>query len=714
MRFENHFRLFSYAAVFCGFLSLWVSGSFGVVETGGFLVIMLVGWRLEDSRWQINERLGTVLIVLAIPVYYLLWRFRFFDFASSEAMLPGILARLILSLTAIKLLQRKSDRDWMFLYVMSFFEVLLAAGLSISIGYLAAFGLYVFLMACTIIVFEIRKTGRQISDLSSSPSTISIRRVLGAASVLIVFIALLAVPTFFMLPRVGGAGFGGAGGVSTFAGFSDTVKLGGTGRIQQNDEVVMRVRIDGDPPESIRWRGVALDNFDGLSWSKTKAALNEPRMPNERDLIQVDVSRRAEGMTVQTVYLEPLDKQVIFGLHRMVGVQGNFPILYRDAHSSITYQRTGTGDRVSYKVLSDTVYPDESRLRSDRSAYSGDLKNYLQLPPQLDSRIAELAERITSDKENRYDATRSIETYLQTQFGYTLEQKAGGPDPLADFLFDEREGHCEYFATAMAVMLRTQGIATRVVNGFQRGDYNDAADVYVVRQRNAHSWVEAYFPETATWVAFDPTPFGGQTSESAVGGFANSFRKYAEALETFWIQYFVAFDNQEQRSLFVSARRSLSDYQTGLSSGLSVLQTELEAWWSQIRGDDGFQGTMYAVGIALLWIVGIVLSLLLIGWLARKAVKLKVWGALRIRLFGRRRASVIEFYERMQSVLASKGFTREPHQTPLEFACEIGMPGAVDITHEYNRVRYGEAPLSAAQLAKIEKWLKQLANSEQN
>ena len=93
--------------------------------------------------------------------------------------------------------------------------------------------------------------------------------------------------------------------------------------------------------------------------------------------------------------------------------------------------------------------------------------------------------------------------------------KASGDEPLADFLFNIREGHCEYFSTAMAIMLRTQGIATRIVNGFQQGDFNETAGVYVVKQRDAHSWVEVYFPETDSWVTFDPTPSERQFSSTA-------------------------------------------------------------------------------------------------------------------------------------------------------------------------------------------------------
>ena len=88
-------------------------------------------------------------------------------------------------------------------------------------------------------------------------------------------------------------------------------------------------------------------------------------------------------------------------------------------------------------------------------------------------------------------------------------------------------------------------VPLRVVNGFQRGEYNEAADVYVVRQKNAHSWVEVYFPEVNTWVTFDPTPFAGREGLYGRIARANIFDRYMQALEMFWIQYFVAFDNQE-------------------------------------------------------------------------------------------------------------------------------------------------------------------------
>ncbi len=722
MNFEKLFKFLSYAAVFCGFFSLWVSGTFGIVGTAMFFAVMIAAWLLEGTKWQISERWGTVLIVLALPAYYAGWRYGFFGKSDSGPMLAGILGRLILSLTAIKLLQRKSDRDWMFLYLMAFFEVLLAAGLSVSALYLMSFVMYVFIMVCTIILFEIKKTDRATNEKTNpnGPKTdaarlagMPIRRLPGTALILIGLIILFATPMFFVLPRVGGAGIGGnQGGVSTSSGFSDTVKLGGIGNIQQNDEVVMRVRLEteGAKRTNLRWRGVALDTFDNRSWSRTKSSAKEPKAKGDRDIIQVDFASGRESLTLQTIYLEPLDTPVLFSLSKAVGVQGNFQVVYKDAHGALTFQRVG--DRISYKVLSDRTLPNEAQLRANDIRYPGEAANYLQLPAAIDPRIKQLATEITGGSKNRYDTAKLVESHLQNSFGYTLEQKASGDQPLADFLFNVKEGHCEYFATAMAVMLRTQGIATRIVNGFSEGEYNETADVFVVKQKNAHSWVEVYFPGENVWVPFDPTPVAGQSPGGTTVGITGKFGKYLEALETFWIQYFVAFDNQEQRSLFTSVKKSVGEYQSKTSSVINQFFNRVSEWWKEIRGDKGIETSVAAAVRGALYLAVALVGLLLLVWMYRKVVKLKVWRNVWDWLFARRRATIIEFYERMQTILEDRGFTREPHQTPLEFAFAVGMPEAVKITEKYNNVRFGEKHLSSNEADEIENWLEEISTTE--
>ena len=709
MNFEKQFAILSYLAVFCGFFSLWISGTFGILGTCLFLAVMAAAWLVEGSRWQISERVGTVLIVLAIPVFYLGWRFQLFGLGETGALLAGILGRLILSLTSIKLLQRKSDRDWIFIFLMAFFQVLLAAGLSISAFYLAGFVAFVFLSVSSLIILEIRSTDRHVAtkvvrrsfiDQHAKPRTAAI----GAG--LLLFICLLAGPLFFLMPRTGGAGFGGGqSNISTMTGFSDTVSLGSIGRIQQNDETVMRVRLDPGSavPSSIYWRGVALDIFDHKSWTRSRPLERERKERLERDLVQIDTTTDLNNLTVQTVYLEPLDTSVIFGLPRPVAVQTSLPYLLKDPYGGVWFPRTA--ERMNYRILSDTVLNSPEELSSDNGPYPPEFDNYLQIPSDLDPRVAQLAEEAASGR-NRYEKSRNIENYLKTNFGYTLEQKAAGPQPLADFLFNVREGHCEYFATAMAIMLRTQGIATRIVNGFSRGDLNRATNTYIVKQRHAHSWVEVYFPRERAWVTFDPTPPAGIPADSA--GFGSSVTNLLETLEVYWVQYFVAFDSQEQRTVFATARRLVSRSLRAVESAGTAAAGTVTAWWRQLRGEYGSIGTLKAaatgVGVLIAASLAAMLFVLGIKKLRRSSIK-----TLFVRAFTRKNSrSMVEFYEQMTALLAQRGIVRHPHQTPAEFAKESKLAEVSQITELYHQVRFGERELSPRDREQVAVWLGEL------
>lgn len=721
MNFNTFFKVISYAVVFCGFFALFVSGGVGAFSAGLFVGVLIFAWFLENSRWQLSERLGTILVFVVVPLFYIGRKFQVVGFGTTASDVAGVLAQMILVLAAIKLLQRKADRDWLFLYLMAFFEVLLAAGLSISTLYLGSLILYLLVTIGAIVTFEIRKTSRTFNlykhqrkneNKTTDFGKKTFTKLPLTAVTLLFLIVGFAAPLFFALPRVGGAGLGSNGSeFANLTGFSSTVNLGEIGQLLQNDQIVMRARLeksDGRNPNSLHWRGAALDNFDNKRWSKSKSELDQPFVKGERDFFLLDYASERNALTIQTVYLEPVNTPVLFTIARPVAIQGNFEELKKDSEGAITFQRSGFV-RLSYKVYSDASLPSATELKADNGAYVPEDQRYLQLPNKMDPQIAALADQVTTNSNNRYDKAKAVENYLQTQFGYTLDMKAKGDEPLADFLFNVREGHCEYFATAMAVMLRTQGIATRIVNGFQQGEYNDTAEVFVIRQKDAHSWVEVFFPQENVWVPFDPTPFAGQDGGGATQtGVIKKITNYFEALETFWIQYFVSYDNQEQRSLMRSFKNSFNDYQTKTSAWLTKMQYRLSAWWKEARGDKGLQASAKAVAFGIGYLVASVLCVILLIWLYRKIRRLGVWKKIYAWLKLKNETTIVEFYERMQSVLASRGLVRAAHQTPLEFAFALNLPEAVRITEKYNRVRFGEKNLSATEAAEIEKWLKDL------
>jgi hypothetical protein len=291
---------------------------------------------------------------------------------------------------------------------------------------------------------------------------------------------------------------------------------------------------------------------------------------------------------------------------------------------------------------------------------------------------------------NRFDAAKAIESALQNDYSYSLQMKAGGVDPLADFLFNVKAGHCEYFSTAMAILLRTHGIATRVVNGFLPGEYNDAANAFRVRQSDAHSWVEVYFPESRAWVTFDPTPPAGKT-EPVRTGFAAQLKKYAEAMELVWYQYVVGYDKQEQQTLATSLHTRVFEYSRLLTNLLGVMRRMLPT-------------NVFSIFVSALALILLVLTIVILR---------------RVRMFGWRRGlsfsqseeqsrSSVVFYERLLSLMAERGFQRDSDQTPLEFARKLGSRDAALITRAYNRVRFGNEHLSTIELNEINRILSNL------
>ena len=726
MSFNTYFRLTSYATIVAAALALFVAHGVGAWLAIAFALIAIAAWKLEGTRWQLSERFALAVILGSLPLFYFDWRIltpylqiEFLENGQRAGVEVTVLGHLILFLSTVKLLQRKADRDWFFLYLISFFVVLLAAGLSTSPAFLLTLTIYLLCVLSTVVAFEIQKARRKVKAaqtriLIAPDSTIfrklsiqrwrrryhETRRLPLVSLGLLGFIVVLALPFFLIAPRTRVNALTRSGGAlaGMFIGFSDRVRLGEIGRLKSSDEIVMHVRLETNSSllKDLRWRGVALDEFTGREWIKSAAAQRFERKEIDRGIFQVGTTEDLRRLTAQTFFVEPLDTPVLFGLPRIVALQGRLPFVRVDSEGSIQ-SRPHDQERAVYKVYSDTVTPDPSVLRADPLNYYVSAARYLALPDNPDPRIKTTTKDVIAraGARNGYDAVRAVESYLRDNYGYTLDLKAGGPDPLADFLFNVKEGHCEYFSTAMAVMLRTQGIATRVVNGFLPGQFNEAADAFTVRQSDAHSWVEVYFPETDSWVTFDPTPPAGRTSRVRTG-LAARLSKYSDALDLMWFQYVIGYDKQEQRSFAASWQKRLFDLRR--EAAVKFDQAG-RAWPSAIRP---LLLSLLALGAGTM-IVALAWRIRRQGW--RRG--LKVW-----RATSEREGSRVDFYERLIALLEKLGAKRPPHQTPLEFAAALGMSEAWTITQAYNRVRYGEEKLSASERTQIEGLLSTLEQSQ--
>ena len=714
MKFLTYFQAFSYAMIAVAMLALVMAGGLSYGLALVFLGVMIVSWNLEGTRWQLPERYGLAIVLLSIPLFYVDWQYQKSIGEPVERLGVTALAHLIVFLSAVKLIQVKKDRDWVFLYLISFFEVLLAAGLSFSPVFLGTLTLYLLCGLCAVTAFEIQKARRSLAPAETrllvppdsrvfrkggkrSWRSTEAARLPVVAVALLLFIFGLALPLFLIAPRSGAASLTRSGSsLTNFIGFSENVTLGQIGTLKKDDGVVMRVRVeDPEPPQGLRWRGVALDEFTGKAWRKSPEARLSEAADEHGGLFQVGSVEALHRLTSQTFFLEPLESAVLFGAPRVVAVQGDLPFVRVDAEGSLQSRRHDY-ERLMYKAISDTDEPPAEDLREDMRPYPASFERYLQLPDDLDRRLVYHAQSVlqSAQARNRYDAAKAIENDLQTNFGYSLEMKATGPDPLADFMFNVRAGHCEYFSTAMTVMLRTHGVAARVVNGFLPGEYNDTSGAYTVRQSDAHSWVEVYFPSTRSWVTFDPTPSIGRV-EPVRTGFTAQMHKYLEAAELLWFQYIVGYDKQEQRSLASSLHKGIFDYGRFASNLLATIKSYLTR-------------TTLTVAMAVLGVALLAFTL--------------IFGK-RFWSFGWRRSAVVEgdeestystveFYERLLGAMEQRGLSRDKHLTPLEFANTLGHDPAMMITRAYNRVRYGGQRLSATEKREIEKALLELESTD--
>ena len=231
-------------------------------------------------------------------------------------------------------------------------------------------------------------------------------------------------------------------------------------------------------------------------------------------------------------FLAPQGK-TLEGDYRSIAIDNGGAVFNFDSEHPVTV----------YEADSDIAVPAPSLLRESAADVPANFAlTYLQLPA-LDIRISKLAEQITATQATSYDKAAEIERYLQTNYGYTLQLPRTVPrDPLAEFLFVRKRGHCEYFASAMAVMLRTLNIPSRVVNGFRTTEFNDLTGNYVIRASSAHSWVEAFFAIRMGGLSIRLRPL----LPGSRRGTASVLRR---APGSFWREWVVNYDATHQRAL---------------------------------------------------------------------------------------------------------------------------------------------------------------------
>lgn len=461
--------------------------------------------------WQPSPRLSSRLERIWVPLAAILVvRALYHVIVVGDDVVVPVVDLLLLLLAAESLRSLDTPNDPR-IYALSF--ALLLASAAYRPGALFAVAFVAFLVLGTLALFVGHV--RREAERHDAPEPLLRRPLLTRMAALSGVVLATAVVVFLTFPRVSrGWTTQGEAASESLVGFSDVVSIGEFGAtIRPNPRVVLRVEFpDDEPPDpsELYWRGRSYDRFDGIRW--TRSSDLPPSLAPEAWYRQ----RWGAERVTQEIYAEPLQNRVLFALHPVVDVDARSPVrgLFDNA-GDFAYR--GSAGPV-YRAVSVTSRPSPDDLRSAEGRSAPARGHYTQLP-DLPDRIGALADSLAGDRETRYDRVVAVRDWLESEFGYTLQlPRTAGRATLDHFLFERREGHCEYFSTAMVVLLRSLGIPARNVNGFLGGSWSEFGQYMAVTQNEAHSWVEVWFPDYG-WVPFDPTPSGSGGGEAQTVGF---------------------------------------------------------------------------------------------------------------------------------------------------------------------------------------------------
>ena len=522
------------------------------------------------------------------------------------------------------------------------------------------------------------------------PRILRSRRVIGRS--FLVFTCLLSVPIFLFtlalfvaFPRVGlSLLMLSHPKAERMVGFTEHVDLGGVGRLRSDPTIVMRVEVPDLPKESparlaLYLRGAAFDSYQGKSWSRSAGGtIHIDQRGRLIRLLRFPDATRDRHMQIE---LEPIEPPVVFlppdAVALSVSVQGlpmlaNVPQVSAGPEGSLTYKSTEErGLRYDVSLAA----ADEA---TSRPLAPNERGRYLTLPNDLPPQVAELAHRWVGNTTDPRLEAQLIEARLRKDYRYDVDSPSGGAkNPLYDFLFVSRRGHCEFYSTAMAVMLRTLGVPTRNVTGFIGGTYNRFARSYAVRQGDAHSWVEVYLDDTG-WTRFDPTPPANAAPQSDITGLLAFVRDFVEATTQRWNRHVIGYDLKQQVGILRSVHRS----------------------YSRLRDRPGAVGRLLSSPRSLLFgVIGLMVAGYGAVWWKRRRRALSP----AVRAASERETQAresVELYRQLEAALAARGLTRPTGTPPRAHAAALAAMGhplgaeALALTERYLLARFGGVALT--------------------
>ena len=379
---------------------------------------------------------------------------------------------LLMLLATLKFMELRKPRDAMVLIYLACFIIITNFFYSQSIP-TALYMLATLLVVVTTWV-----------HLNSQNTALKPR--LRLASVLLLQAFPLTLILFVLFPRVQGPLWGLPQDAYSSSGLDDKMSPGSLSRLSLSEAVAFRVSYEGTtPPRSqMYWRGPVLWEFDGRTWS-----------PGQTRNFNAPEFTELSQQTDYVVTLEPHNKTWLFALE----MPDTLSIPAKLTYDFQLLSRKPVVARLRYTVRSHLGY------RANLRESARELQRALRIPKIFNRRAQALAAEWRAKSADNAAIVRTALLYFNQQgFQYTLEPPLLGANSVDEFLFNSKQGFCEYYASAFVFLMRAANVPARVVTGYQGGEYNDIGDYYIVRQSDAHAWAEVWL-EGQGWVRVDPT-----------------------------------------------------------------------------------------------------------------------------------------------------------------------------------------------------------------
>jgi transglutaminase-like putative cysteine protease len=603
---------------------------------------------------------------------------------------------LVFFVASVKVLTAARPRDYFFLKIIAFLELLAASIISSSLSFFVFLVIFVLSAIATFASTEILKAseGRRLVTRVALGFG---RRLAWLTGYSMAAILLVTLALFFVLPRTARAALEHLlPPTQRVSGFASEVTLGQVGEIRRQGSAVMHVQFgDSQPVPGLKWRGAALSEFNGWKWFNSNNGGSALRP--ERGLLKVasdDALRQPAKRFSYRVLLHNTGSDWLFvaGSPEYLRVPWNTLVESPNGGYRVPFAETDGFTYTVHAALRHTTIP-PARLTLEQRNF------HLRLPP-LDPRVLALSAELTKGLKTDFERATAIEHHLRAAYRYSLKPLDHEvDDPLAYFLLQSKQGHCEYFASAMAVLLRAAWIPSRVATGFQSGAFNPLSGWSVVRASDAHSWVEAWMPGEG-WVTFDPTP---PDPNAAPGAVSSKLALWSDAIEMFWQEWVIGYDIDRQLTLAFQVEQSRRRINFDWLS---------QAWnraAGLVRGlPQATSAHNLAAALALVFLIPLSI------WLwprLREHLNAIAWRR-RIRRGQAHAEDSTLVYRRMLAALKKRGIEKSASQTPAEFAAclssELAAPVVREFTTVYHLFRYGGRQEEAARLAALLDKIEQL------